>query len=429
MRYLYTLLFYLAIPFILIRLIWRGLRNPAYLRRWPERFGYFTPPSHALGGIWLHAVSAGEVIAAIPLIKALQREYPHLPITVTAGTPTGSALIINHLQNTVFHVYQPYDIPTAISRFLSNLQPRLLIVLETELWPNLFYQCNQKKIPIVIANARLSQRSLEGYRRIRLLIRQTLNCITTLAAQSPDDAQRFAELGLPKERIQNTGNLKFDFLIPENLQQQALELRQTWGDKRFIWVAASTHRDEEEQILQAFKLVKHKIPNCLLVVAPRHPERFYTVADLCQQQGYKVELYSNHQPCTTDIDIIIGDAMGKLLLFYAAADVAFVGGSLIPHGGHNLLEPAGLAKVPITGPYYFNFAYIHELLNKQHAVLTVQDYNELAQEIIRLSQHAEECQRLGEQAQQVIRKNQGALAHLLAILRTHLAALPPLQSN
>lgn len=421
MRRLYTILFYCALPFILLRLLWRARKNPAYARRWSERFGCLSKPI-AQHGIWIHAVSVGETIAAIPLIKALQQRYPDLPILVTTTTPTGADRVQAVFAQQVSHAYLPYDLPGALQRFVEQVKPQCLIIMETELWPNLLHICAKNGVNTLLANARLSEQSAAGYQKIGLLTRAMLKQLTVLAAQSPNDATRFLALGMNPERLSVTGSIKFDLEIPTDLTQRALELRTIWGKQRPVWIAASTHEGEEELILNAHVEVRKKIPDALLVLVPRHLERFNRVAALAQRLGFKITRRSECLVCAEDTGVFIGDSMGELLLFYAAADVAFVGGSLVPVGGHNPLEPAALSLPVLMGPHLFNFAHISQELISAGAMLQIKNAGELAQQIIELLQNTPLRQQMGAKGERFVAQNRGAVAK-------HLALLEPLLIN
>jgi len=419
LRKLYTLLLYLLTPFVIARLAWRGIRAPDYWRRWPERFGSIKP---ALGErvIWIHAVSVGEVLATEPVVQALLEQYPEHSILVTTVTPTGSARVTALFGNAVAHVYAPYDLPGAVSKFLDRVQPQLAIVMETELWPNLFHACQQRSVPLLLVNARLSERSVAGYQRVRSLASQTLSAVTEIAAQSELDADRFRSLGADERRIKVTGNMKFEQRIPPSLLERAEVLRRDWGVGRAVWVAGSTHEGEDEQLLDVFRQLRQQFMDCLLVLVPRHPERFETVTELCRHRGYNTVLRSEGVSCTPDTEVFIGDSMGELPLFYAASDVAFVGGSLVRHGGHNLLEPAALGVPVVTGPHVFNFVEICELLLQAGACEKVDDTAGLLRTVSLWLEDANERHLVGQRGRQVVEKNRGALQSVLAMIARHL---------
>jgi 3-deoxy-D-manno-octulosonic-acid transferase len=412
---LYTLLLYLLAPAVLLRLAWRGLRAPAYLRRWPERFAVIEPP---LGErvIWVHAVSVGEVQAAEPLVRALLEQYGAYSILLTTVTPTGSARVTGLFGNEVAHVYAPYDLPDAVARFFDRVRPQLAVIMETELWPNLFHACHARRIPLLLVNARLSARSHTGYRRVRWLVHQVLGNVTQIAAQGEIDAARFIALGAESGKVRVIGNLKFEQRISPGLLERAVVLRREWGAGRPVWIAASTHEGEEDLMLDVFSLIRKSFPDCLLVIVPRHPERFEAVAGLCRRRGFSVRLRSEAQPCTGDIQVFIGDSMGELPLFYAASDVAFVGGSLVRHGGHNLLEPAALGIPVVTGPHVFNFTEITRLLCAAGACRKVETVTGLERVVREWLEDTSERHAAGASGREVVEKNRGALAAVLEMI-------------
>lgn len=407
MHFLYTFLFYLALPFIFMRLIWRSLRQPAYRKRLTERLGFY--PFSLEKCIWIHAVSVGETIAAIPLIKSLKSRYPHLQMLVTTMTPTGAERVKSAFGDTVKHAYLPYDLPSAMKRFIKAMNPVICIIMETELWPNLISVCHQRKIPITLLNARLSEKSAKGYARIAPLTKEMLEQINLIAAHGVKDAIRFIALGAAKDKTIVTGNIKFDIEISPEIPAKSASLREQLGKDRFIWIAASTHEGEEEIILQAHAKLREKNPDALLMLVPRHPDRFDAIAKLSEQDFATVRR-SKNETCTNQTAVYLGDTMGELLVLYGAADVAFVAGSLIPRGGHNMLEPGALGKPILTGEHLFNFAEISELFVSANAMNKVKDADELASQLISLMQHPDEQRKMGERALQVIANNRGALA-------------------
>ncbi len=415
MRYLYTVIFYLSLPFIILRLFYRSLKLSAYRKRIAERFGFIAKLKQP-DNIWLHAVSLGESIAATPLIRELLTRYPARKLIVTNMTPTGSNYIRKTFGEEVINTYIPYDIPNTINRFLRRTRPSLVIMMETELWPNIFASCAKRRLPILIANARLSEYSAKGYAKIKPLINNLLKQVTLVAAQTQADADRFISLGLNPAKAKVIGNIKFDLQLPTELATQAQQLRQEWGINRPIWIAASTHDGEHEVVLQAFSKVKQTIPNCLLVLVPRHPERFKYVADLCRKQGYTIALRSHHSALEMDTAIVIGDTMGELKLLYAASDIAFVGGSLIPIGGHNLLEPAAVSVFALTGPHMHNFVEINQLLQQAGVVKTIHNSLELANEICHMLNNSVDRITLGKKAKQLVDQNRGALLRHLNLI-------------
>lgn len=413
LRYLYTFLFYLALPFIFMRLGWRSWRLPAYRKRWGERLGFY--PFKLEKCLWVHAVSVGEAVAAIPLIKGLQVNYPHLPLLVTTMTPTGAARITKTFGESVIHAYIPYDLPDAMRRFMQAMHPLAVVIMETELWPNLLVACHQKRIPVCLVNARLSAKSARGYQRVAPLTREMLQYVNVIAAHGQADAERFVALGALKERVVVTGNLKFDLELPEKGADEILRLRECLGKERFIWIAASTHEGEEEIILAAHQKLREKNPQALLILVPRHPDRFHAVTKMCEQ-SFVTARRSEGQLCQPETGVYMGDTMGELLLMYGAADVTFVGGSLIPRGGHNMLEPGALAKPVLTGVHLFNFAEISELFVSARALTTVINADALAAELMRLMNNPGEREAMGRRAKQVVDENRGALAKQLALI-------------
>ena len=414
MRCLYSLAFYLALPLVLARVWWRGRKAPAYRRRWRERFALF-PALPKSGCIWVHAVSVGETRAALPLIRELQKRYPDIPLLVTTTTPTGSQQVRDALGDSVFHVYAPYDTPDVVHRFLKRTQPRLTVIMETEIWPNLFHGCARARIPLLIANARLSERSARGYARFRGFALTTLKH-ALIAAQAGSDAARFQRLGVAKERVWVTGNIKFDLSLPEGLAQQGNALREVLGERRPVWIAASTHAGEDELVLDAFAQIRQSLPELLLLLVPRHPERFADVAELCRSRGFEVLARSERQLCEPRINVFLGDTMGELLLFYAAADVAFVGGSLVSTGGHNVLEPALLELPVVFGPHMFNFSEAAHLLLIANAAWQINNPDELATTVQRLLLDSKLRQAAGGRGKVVVESNGGALENLLDLI-------------
>ncbi|MDB5978987.1 MAG: 3-deoxy-D-manno-octulosonic acid transferase [Pseudomonas sp.] len=417
-RLLYTLLFHLGLPVVAVRLWLRARKAPAYAKRIGERFAFGLPPMQR-GGIWVHAVSVGESIAAAPMIRALLARYPQLPITVTCMTPTGSERIKALFGNEprIQHCYLPYDLPWAAGRFLAHIQPRLGVIMETELWPNHIHQCAKRGIPVVLANARLSERSARGYGRFAKLTRPMLAEMSGFAVQTEAEAQRFRELGARPECVEVTGSIKFDLTIDPQLLVRAAELREQWHtSQRPTWIAASTHAGEDEVMLAAHRQLLLSHPDALLILVPRHPERFNSVHDLCQQQGFDTVRRSAGQAVTASTSVLLGDTMGELLFLYALADCAFVGGSLVPNGGHNLLEPAALAKPVLSGPHLFNFLEIAALLRYAGALEEVSDTAGLAKAVQQLFDQPAIATNMANAGLEVMRANQGALQRLMDIL-------------
>lgn len=406
MRLLYSLLFYLVMPFVWLRLLWRARRNPDYAKRWQERLAHFSQPIHP-NSLWIHAVSVGEVLAAVPLIKKLQEHYPQLPLLITTMTPTGSKQVWERFGNTVQHVYAPYDLPHVVKRFLHQVKPCGLVIIETEIWPNLLHYCHAQQIKIMLTNARMSQKSARGYARFKNSTRNMLNHIDIVAVQNETDGQRFLNLGLAREKLQVTGTIKFDITISDDILRKAKTFRRDW--QRDVFIAASTHPGEETIILDAFKTIRKKFPNLLLVLVPRHPDRTKEVLELCHKENFSVVTRQSQETITNATDIFLIDTLGELILFYATSDVAFVGGSLIERGGHNVLEPAALGIPVITGKSMFNFAAIEKLLLHAHALIQVINANQLSDHVCALLSDKTLHQKIGLAGKDVIEKNRGAL--------------------
>ena len=415
LRLLYTLTMYLLTPVILYRLAARGLRYRRYLSRWKERFGFFPAPGFE-NSSWVHAVSVGEVNAAVPLIEALMRRYPDAPMVVTTVTPTGSERVQKLFGDRVFHVYLPYDLPASVKRFLDRIRPRFAVIMETEIWPNLFITCRERAIPIVVTNARLSERSLRGYGPVRPLARRAIRCASFVAAQSPLDAERLRALGAAVSRLAVIGNLKFDMPVPASLADSGEQLRRGWGRRRPVWIAASTHEGEEMPVLKAHTAILQRYPDALLLIAPRHPERFRPVVGACRSLGFTTRTRSEDEVADERCQCFVVDTMGELLHFYAAADIAFVGGSLEPIGGHNLLEPAALGKPVIVGPHTFNTEEVAASLIEAEAVLRVENAEQLGAAVIRLLTREDQRHAMGRAAQAVLERERGAVERTLRIV-------------
>nr|WP_285764672.1 lipid IV(A) 3-deoxy-D-manno-octulosonic acid transferase [Microbulbifer sp. NKW57] len=419
MRLIYTWLLRLSMPFILMRLWWRGRRAPAYRERWRERLGVVPARRGRAKLVWLHSVSVGETLAAVPLIRALRSRNPDWQWLVTTTTPTGSERVRDafreQLGRNMLHYYAPYDLPECLRRFTTQLRPDLLVVMETELWPNLLRHCDRRQVPALLANARLSEKSARGYARIGGITREMLQSLDRVVAQYQDDGDRFIRLGLPPERLSISGNIKFDLEIPAGLRSEALALADRWrgGSKRPLVLAASTHAGEEEQVLDAFAKVLEERENALLILVPRHPERFGPVAELCRKRGYDVCRRSEGIPPKPEQQVLLGDTMGELLKFFGASDIAFVGGSLVPVGGHNMIEPAAWGVPVICGNHLHNFARVSEMMQRDGAMAVVEDADALAEKILWLLSDDNLRQKVGRRALEVAEANRGALQRLI----------------
>lgn len=417
-RRLYSCLLGASLPLAFGRLLWRSRHTPAYRQRWPQRLG-FGPPGPA-GGVWLHAVSVGEVNAALPLIGALRLAHPDLPLLVTTTTPTGSQQLLSRVGDRVAHCYLPYDLPGAVRRFLRRQRPRLGIIMETELWPNLYAAADAANIPLLLANARLSTRSTRGYTCWPQLARQTLARLAAVGAQTAADGERLIALGLPRARLTVTGNLKFDAAAAD--PAAGLALRQRLGSERPVWLAASTHAGEEAATLAAHRAVRIRHPDAALILAPRHPQRFAEVARLCREQGWSTALRSadDGQPCV----VYLADSLGELPSLMAAADVVFVGGSLgsspTATGGHNLIEPAQLGKPSLFGPHMNNFSALRDQVLMAGAGQQVADTTDLAVRLTTLLADPQHRAAMGQAAQALIAQHRGATARTMALIKPYL---------
>ena len=406
MRFLYSLVLYLCAPLALCYLLLRGTRNRAYLE-----------PGSAQPVIWVHAVSVGEVQASVTLVKRLLGAYPDCRVLLTTVTPTGAARVRSLFAGAVEHRYLPYDMPHAIRLFLRRINPRLLVILETEIWPNVLYYCERRGVPAILVNARLSAASYRGYLRLRRFSASALRQLSHIAAQSAADAERFLALGADPASVSVAGNLKFDIEAPHDLAGQAQSLRRSLATERPVWIAASTHEGEEMMVLDAFLHVRETVTGCLLIIAPRHPERFDKVYDLCLRRGLDVARHSGATGATLrNPDVYLLDTLGDLPLFYACADTAFVGGSLVPAGGHNILEAARLGVPLISGEHTANFKEVIELFKAEDAIMIVKDAAQLAAAVIRLLQHDHLRRTCGERGQRLVRQHQGAIDSIMALL-------------
>lgn len=429
MRILYTWLFRAAVPFILLRLWWRGRAQPQYRRRWRERFGQIPARASRAPMLWVHAVSVGETLAAVPMIRELAKRHPDWQWLVTTTTPTGSdqvrAALAPLLGGRLLHYYAPYDLPECIAPFIDRLHPRALVIMETELWPNLLAQCAARGIPTLLANARLSEKSAAGYARFGLLAGPMLKNLDKVVAQYPADAERFIGLGLPRDRVLASGNIKFDLHIGRGLASEAQALAHQWrgaGGRR-VWLAASTHAGEEEIVLDAYRQLLGEFPDLLLVLVPRHPQRFDGVAQLCRSRQLNLQRRSDGGRPGPQQQVLLGDTMGELLRFYGASDLAFVGGSLVPVGGHNMIEPAAWGLPIVSGPQLHNFATVAQLLRDAGGLQIVENAQQLAAQLAEWLRDKDARRSAGVRARQVAAENSGALARLVSEIENLLGTL------
>jgi 3-deoxy-D-manno-octulosonic-acid transferase len=417
LRYLYSLLTYVAAPLFSLVLLFRGLRDRTYWRNFGERFGF--GPALPQSCIWVHAVSVGEVQASAALVNSLRELYPDIPIVVTTFTPTGAGRARTLFKDRAQVRYLPFDLPGAVRRFFKRIQPRIAVIFETELWPNLYHECGRRRVPLVLASARLSARSVDRYRRLGALFRETLAQGVVVAAQGEVDATRFKALGSDPGNTHVTGNLKFDFSVPPDIAERGGALRAYYAGSRPVWVAGSTHGGgEEEALIEAQKIIRGRLPGALLVIAPRHPNRFGEVAAQLVSRGVRFVRRSQTPAAgaIAEAEILLLDSLGELLDFYAGSDVAFVGGSLVPIGGHNLLEPAALGLPILTGPNTTNSAEVARLLIERGAAEVVRNPQELADRVVALLSDPDARSRMGSQGRVFVDANKGALQKLLGLV-------------
>jgi len=413
-RFLYNFLTYLLLIPLAVYWISGGIVNRSYRDRLMQRFGFGFPKLQ--DSIWIHAVSVGEVQAAVPLIHVLMQRFPLQKIIVTTVTPTGASRVVELFGEAVVHCYMPFEFPNAIRSFFTSVKPRVAMIMETEIWPNLYRGCGVRSIPLILVSARISPKSIPGYRRLVPLIRETLSHGIIIAAQSQADASRFLELGADPERTHVTGNIKFDIEFDQAIVSRGKQLRSALFACRPVWIAVSTHRGEEQQVLEAHRILLKAHPDLLLVLVPRHPERFPEVRELIEKSSFTVVSRTSDQPATASTEVFLVNTMGEVPLFFAASDISFIGGSLVPIGGHNLLEPA-IQELPIiTGLYLFNTEEIAENFVKHDACVVVANGVELAAAVLVLLDDPDEATKMGKRGLKVVEQNSGSLQRLLVLL-------------
>ena len=413
-RLVYSLLLYLALPYVLLRLWWRSRRQPEYRLHIGERFGRYTGNANTQPLIWLHAVSVGETRAAEPLVQALRERYPGHRILLTHMTPTGREAGELLFGDSVMRHYLPYDYPGAVRRFLDHFRPCVGLLMETEIWPNLVHACHVRGVPLHLVNARLSEKSFAGYQRMVALTSGTLRELAGVAAQTAADAQRFTALGA--QDVSVLGNLKFDVDPPATQVAGGAQLRASIG-ARAVLLAAST-REGEELLLINHKLYEiADVPALLLVIVPRHPQRFEEVASLLEQHGVRYQRRSDNAAVRAGTQVLLGDSMGEMFAYYASCDVAYIGGSLLPFGGQNLIEACAVGKPVLIGPHTYNFADAAEGAIAAGAALRVTDAQDLARKASALLTHPVLMQRMGEAALQFSVTHRGAARKLIETLR------------
>jgi 3-deoxy-D-manno-octulosonic-acid transferase len=424
MRPLYSLLFLALLPLIVLRLLWKGRALPGYRERIGERFGFYASPPLRDRPIWIHAVSVGECEAAFPLVRRLLEARPQASIVMTCTTATGSSRIQAVLKDRVHHVYLPYDLPFLVGRFYRHFNPCLGIVMETEIWPHLFAAAKKREMPLMIANGRLSDRSMKGYRRLSSLVRPALGAVESICAQSEADAARYRAVGAQPLRVHVTGNIKFDIAWTAEQGRESLETRSRLFGARSVLIAGSTHPGEEELVLAAYSSLLKSHPDTALILVPRHPERARECDALCTSRGFRSAYWTQCAESNFSGDILIVDQIGVLRKLYGASDVAYIGGSLVPHGGQNPLEPL-IAQVPVIfGPYMNNFRDIRQRILDAQAGLEIPDSESLAGAFSQLLDDPKASARMGARGASMILQNQGALERLLAEVQRILKTAP-----
>jgi len=417
-RLVYSILFALCMPFIVIKLFWRGYKAPEYRTRKLERFGLFKAPSLSQS-IWVHAVSVGEVLAAEPVIRALQARFPGRDIVITSMTPTSSEQIHKLFGESVFHVYAPYDLPFMVNAFLRRVKPEFLIIMETELWPNMIHLARKKGCPVVIVNARLSERSANGYRRLKPAVGWMLNELSLILCQNKNDASRFRSLGISGEKIHVTGSVKYDVNVDPGLHREGRILKQSLQRSQPVWIAASTHEGEDARVLAIHLQLREFFPGAVLILVPRHPERFDSAFGLAEQAGFITYRRTHESRIPKDTDVFVVDTMGELLSFYAASDIAFIGGSLVEIGGHNPIEPGALGLPILAGPHVFNFEAICEQLVASGGMEVVLGEARLLAALKQLMADPENARVRGQYAMNEVNASKGAVSRVV----DHLAPL------
>ena len=410
----YTFVLYIIAPLLLLRFLWRSRNNPNYRRRLNERFGFFreTPKP---GGVHFHLVSVGETLAALPIIEYVLAEHPDIPVYVTCTTPSGSSEILKRLGDRVFHVYLPFDFPFAMERFYRTLSPCCTLLMETEMWPNMLHVAAKYRAKVMILNARISDRSMRGYRCFGRLTEQMINCISVICCQDEKKAKCFIDLGADPNKVKVTGNLKFDMEPPTDLGKNGQLIRKAIGD-RPVWVAGSTHPGEELMLLEAHKKVLATFPDAVLILAPRHMERFHKVEGIIKKFGLSYSKRSDTFRYAAESSVVLGDSLGELLEMYHASDVAFVGGSLVELGGHNPIEPAVADTAVITGPHFSNFSHVYEILQNCSGVMIASDHRHVANIVVKFFSNPLKVQSQATRAKQEIAKHRGALQKTITCL-------------
>ena len=418
LRAAYSLFLYTISPVIFLHLWLRGRKASAYRKRWTERLGFY-PQTLESKNLVFHCASVGEILAASPLIKQLMANYPQQKITITCNTPTGSEQIVKIFGDAVQHIYLPLDFHGSVKRFLNKLEPAAVIILETELWPNLMMQTKGRNIPLLVLNARLSEKSVKGYQLITPLSCELMRSITMLAGHNQSDVDRFKSLGLKDSQATVVGSIKFDIELSRQVKESAEQLKQSLNNYHFIWVAGSTHRGEHEQVIAAHKQLCKLKEKSLLIIAPRHPEQFDKVADILRDEKIAFGQWSDKD--LVDQSVLLANSMGEMLTFFGAAQCAFIGGSLIDRGGHNPLEAAAMGIPVITGPSYYNFNHIFPQLRAKNACTEVHDSSTLSEQLANYASSPEQAKLNGKEGLEIVQSNCGAIEKTLNILAPYIA--------
>ena len=415
-RFFYDIFTYLVSPLLIIHLVFRSVSDRRYIHRVAERFGFYKKQNNSQT-IWVHAVSYGEVNAAQSLVRSLLEEYPDSRLIFTCTTPTASALIEDLFEDKVISIYLPYDLKGPVKRFFEWAKPKMAIIIETEIWPNIYHYCGTREIPLILASACISDDSMKKYSILFGLFKDSVSQGIVVASQSEEDAQKFISLGAKEERTFVTGNLKFDIEVNLSSSIDKNIFKSEIINERFSWTAGSTHEREEKEAIRAHELIKEKIPNALLILAPRKPERFHAVSKILDQSELSYCKWSENKDKKIDSDVLLVDTLGDLLFFYSVGDMSFVGGSLFDIGGHNLIEPAVMMKPILTGPKLDNVLEIADQFRSNQAIIIVRDYKELCSSILELSEDKERCNQMTNNAMQVIEKNKGSKDKILQLIK------------
>ncbi len=420
MRTLYSFFWYIILPFVFLRLLLLSIKNRAYLDRFWQRFGLVAKRSIENECIWIHAVSVGEVMATQAIVNKIRIESPNYQIILTTGTPTGADTVDKLYGQSVKHYYQPYDVALIIKRFIKQVSPKLLLVMETELWPNLFHYCKLESIPVLLINARLSQRSTERYKKIPRLTFPMFKNVKAIAAQTEFDKQNLINIGANPNIITVTGSIKFDLEIDEQLKIATEKFKQEQLAERKVWIAASTHRGEEAMILDIHSSLCKQYPNSLLIIVPRHSVRADEVVELLAKRNLSYQVRSQSNNIDSNAQVLLVDTMGELLLFYGVSDVAFIGGSLVPHGGHNPIEAAVFSVPILIGPHDFNFSEIDLNLINNNGAIRVNNTEELQSTLIGIFNDSNRQHEIGENAHQYVQQSQGSSQKVWNVITTFL---------